>query len=125
MPTTRFGTGCSFFDYNRDGHLDLFVANYVESIFSILLFQQWTNPTCTFEGTKVYCGPRGLKAGRHSLYRNNGDGTFTDVSEASGIAKHRGSYGMTAVTADFDDDGWPDIFLACDSDPESSADEQP
>ena len=115
--TTRFGTGCSFFDYNRDGHLDLFVANYVEFDLEHPPIPTMENPTCTFEGTQVYCGPRGLKAGRHSLYRNNGDGTFTDVSESSGVAKHRGSYGMTAVTADFDNDGWPDIFLACDSTP--------
>ena len=114
---TRFGTGCSFFDYNRDGHLDLFVANYVEFDLKHPPLPTMENPTCTYEGLQVYCGPRGLKAGRHSLYRNNGDGTFTDVSEASGIAKHRGSYGMTAVTADFDNDGWPDIFLACDSTP--------
>ena len=114
---TRFGTGCSFFDYNRDGHLDLFVANYVEFDLDHPPIPTMTNSTCTYEGTQVYCGPRGLKAGRHSLYRNNGDGTFTDVSDASGISKHRGSYGMTAVTADFDNDGWPDIFLACDSTP--------
>jgi hypothetical protein len=114
---TRFGTGCSFFDYNRDGHLDLFVANYVEFDLKHPPLPTIANPTCSFEGMEVYCGPRGLKAGRHSLYRNNGNGTFTDVSEASGIAKQRGSYGMTAVTADFDNDGWPDIFLACDSTP--------
>ena len=115
--TTRFGTGCSFFDYNRDGHLDLFVANYVEFDLDHPPIPTMSNPTCTYEGTQVYCGPRGLKAGRHSLYRNNGDGTFTDVSDLSGISKYRGSYGMTAVTADFDNDGWPDIFLACDSTP--------
>ncbi|HEY0786688.1 MAG TPA: CRTAC1 family protein [Acidobacteriaceae bacterium] len=116
-PVMRFGTGCSFFDYNRDGHLDLFVANYVEFDLRHPPVPTIANPTCSYEGMEVYCGPRGLKAGRHSLYRNNGDGTFTDVSESSGIAKHQGSYGMTAVTADFDNDGWPDIFLACDSTP--------
>lgn len=114
---TRFGTGCSFFDYNRDGHLDLFVANYVEFDMNHPPEPSAENPTCTYEGMVVYCGPRGLPAGRHSLYRNNGDGTFSDVSESSGVAKHRGSYGMTAVTGDFDNDGWPDIFLACDSTP--------
>ncbi len=113
----RFGTGCSFFDYNKDGHLDLFVANYVEFDLKHPPLPTLQNSTCTFEGMEVYCGPRGLKAGTHSLYRNNGDGTFTDVSEASGISKHRGSYGMTTVTADFDGDGWPDIFVACDSTP--------
>ena len=63
------------------------------------------------------CGPRGLPPGVHSLYRNTGKGTFTDVSEASGISRARGSYGMSAVAADFDNDGWPDIYLACDSTP--------
>ncbi len=115
--TRRFATGCSFFDYNRDGHLDLFVANYVEFDLDHPPQPVIENPTCTYQGLLVYCGPRGLPPGRHSLYRNNGDGTFTDVSEASGIAKHRGSYGMTAVTGDFDNDGWPDLFLACDSTP--------
>ncbi len=115
--TRRFGTGCSFVDYNRDGHLDLFVANYVEFDLQHPPEPIPENPTCTYEGMLVYCGPRGLPPGRHSLYRNNGNGTFTDVSEASGISKHRGSYGMTAVTSDFDGDGWPDIFLACDSTP--------
>lgn len=113
----RFGTGCSFLDYNRDGHLDLFVANYVEFDLDHPPQPVVENPTCSYEGMVVYCGPRGLPAGHHSLYRNNGDGTFTDVSEASGIGRHKGSYGMTAVTGDFDGDGWPDIFLACDSTP--------
>jgi hypothetical protein len=113
----RFGTGCSFVDYNRDGHLDLFVANYVEFDLDHPPEPVLENPTCSYEGLLVYCGPRGLPAGRHSLYRNHGDGTFTDVSEESRVGKLRGSYGMTAVTGDFDNDGWPDIFLACDSTP--------
>jgi hypothetical protein len=65
----------------------------------------------------VNCGPRGLPPGVHSLYRNSGKGTFTDDSEASGIGRARGSYGMSVVAADFDNDGWPDIYLACDSTP--------
>jgi hypothetical protein len=64
-----------------------------------------------------HCGPRGLPPATASLYRNNGDGTFTDVSAASGIAAARGRYMMTAVAADFDNDGWPDIYVACDSTP--------
>jgi hypothetical protein len=68
--------------------------------------------------TPVFCGPKGLvPAARRYLYRNNGDGTFSDVSEVSGIARARDSYPMTPVAADFDNDGWPDIFLACDSSP--------
>jgi hypothetical protein len=107
----RWGSGCTFVDYDRNGHLDLFVASYLE-------FDPKTVPSnCTWKGTAVHCGPRGLPPGSASLYRNNGDGTFTDVSAASGIAKARGSYMMTAVAADLDNDGWPDIYVACDSTP--------
>ena len=110
----RFGTGCTWVDYDRDGKLDLFVSNYVT-------FDMKSVPragavgSCNSEG--VFCGPRGLPYGHHSLYRNNGDGTFTDVSESSGISKTPGGYGLTAVAADFDNDGWPDIYVACDSTP--------
>ena len=112
----RWGTGCTFLDYNRDGHLDLFVANYVG--FDI---EKAHKPggvgTCIYEGVDVNCGPRGFPYGQHCLYRNNGDGTFADVSESSGISAARSSYGLTAVASDLDDDGWPDIFVACDSTP--------
>lgn len=112
----RWGAGCAFVDYNRDGNLDLFVSHYVR--FS---FEHAPVPgeslTCTWKGVPVNCGPRGLPTGRHSLYRNNGDGTFTDVTKQSGIANATEGYGMTVVAADFDEDGWPDIFVACDSTP--------
>jgi hypothetical protein len=71
--------------------------------------------SCNVEG--VFCGPRGLPYGHHSLYHNNGDGTFTDVTEAAGIGKTPGGYGLTVAAADFDNDGWPDIYVACDSTP--------
>jgi len=112
----RWGAGCTFIDYNRDGFLDLFVSTYLE-------FDPKTAPlpgateNCMWKGIAVNCGPKGLPTGRNVLYRNNGDGTFTDVSEESGIAKPDKRYAMTAVAADFDDDGWPDIFVACDSTP--------
>lgn len=113
---TRWGAGCSFLDYNRDGHLDLFVSNYVR--FSLEHAPvPGENVNCNWKGIPVECGPRGLPTGRHSLYRNNGDGTFTDVSQQAGIAGATESYGMTVVTADFDEDGWPDIYVACDSTP--------
>ena len=112
----RWGAGCSFLDYDRDGHLDLFVSNYVR--FSLEHAPiPGENTNCNWKGIPVVCGPRGLPPGTHSLYRNNGDGTFTDVSRDAGIADATRSYGMTVVTADLDEDGWPDIYVACDSTP--------
>ena len=112
----RWGAGCSFLDYDRDGHLDLFVSNYVRFSFEHAPVPG-ENVNCNWKGVPVECGPRGLPTGRHSLYRNNGDGTFTDVSQKAGIAGATGSYGMTVVATDLDEDGWTDIFVACDSTP--------
>src|SRR5438309_848097 len=112
----RWGAGCSFLDYNRDGHLDLFVSNYVRFSFEHAPVPG-ENVNCNWKGVPVECGPRGLPTGRHSLYRNNGDGTFTDVSQKAGIASATECYGMTVVAADLDEDGWPDIYVACDSTP--------
>jgi len=112
----RWSTGCAFLDYDRDGRLDLFVAHYVD-----LDLQHTPEPgssdLCQWKGIPVMCGPRGLKGTVSALYRNNGDGTFTDVSEKSGVAKTPPYYCFTALTGDFDNDGWPDIFVACDSTP--------
>ena len=113
---TRWGSGCTFVDYDRDGHLDLFVANYLDFDFKTTP-TPGQNSNCNWKGVPVNCGPRGLPPGVPALYHNNGDGTFTDVSEPSGIAKAKGSYPMTTVAADFDNDGWPDIYVACDSTP--------
>jgi hypothetical protein len=113
---SRWGAGCTFVDYNRDGYLDLFVSNYLQFDFKHVP-KPGANSSCTWKGMPVECGPRGLPPGCHSLYRNNGDGTFTDVSRAAGISELRESYGMTAVAADFNEDGWPDIYVACDSTP--------
>ena len=112
----RWGAGCSFLDYNRDGHLDLFISNYVRFSFEHAPVPG-ANINCNWKGVPVECGPRGLPTGRHSLYRNNGDGTFTDVSKDAGIASATESYGMTVVAADLDEDGWTDIYVACDSTP--------
>ncbi|MGB7284674.1 MAG: CRTAC1 family protein [Candidatus Acidiferrum sp.] len=113
---TRWGAGCSFVDYNRDGHLDLFVSNYVRFSFENAPVPGATS-NCNWKGIPVECGPLGLPTGHHSLYRNNGDGTFTEVSEQAGIARATKCYGMTVVAADLDEDGWPDIYVACDSTP--------
>jgi hypothetical protein len=110
----RFGSGCTFLDYDRDGRLDLFVSNYVAFDLETVP-RAGTSTSCNPGG--IFCGPRGLRYGHHSLYRNNGDGSFTDVTAPSGIGKVEGGYGLTAVSADFDNDGWPDIYLACDSTP--------
>jgi hypothetical protein len=115
-PKPRWGSGCTFIDYNRDGLLDLFVANYLD--FDLATAPAaGANNNCSWKGISVMCGPRGFPTLPPSLYRNNGDGTFTDVSQASGIGKANGSYMMTAVSADFDNDGWPDLYVACDSTP--------
>lgn len=117
QPGRHWGSGCTFVDYNRDGNLDLFVANYVDFDMAHTP-KPGGNGDCIFADKPVFCGPRGLQPPAHQfLYRNNGDGTFTDVSATSGIASAKGSFAMTAVAADFDNDGWPDIFVACDSTP--------
>jgi len=112
----RYGSGCSWVDYDRDGHLDLFVANYLNTTLEKLP-KPGENPDCTWKGVAVNCGPRGLPTGNVQLFHNNGDGTFTEVSKKSGVALASGSYPMTVVAADVDNDGWPDIYVACDSTP--------
>jgi hypothetical protein len=113
LPVTgmRWGSGCAFLDYDRDGRLDIFVANYVD------LDLQNMPKNCDWKGMVVWCGPHGLPAAHNVLYHNNGDGTFTDVSEKAGILAPGGRYGLGVVTADFDNDGWPDIYVACDQTP--------
>ena len=112
----RWGSGCTFLDYDRDGHLDLFVANYVK-IDLEKIPKPGDNPMCNYRGIPVNCGPNGLPFAHNYLYKNQGDGTFRDMTTASGIAAAPLSYGMTAVAADFTGDGWTDIYLASDSTP--------
>jgi hypothetical protein len=114
MAANRWGSGCTFVDYDRNGLLDLVVTHYTD--FDLKLVPKMgESASCNWKGVPVPCGPRGLPTGGVHLFRNNGDETFTDVTAASGIAKATGSYPMTACAADFDNDGWPDIYIACDS----------
>jgi hypothetical protein len=112
----RWSSGCTFVETSRNGRLDLFVSHYLK-FDPALVPRAGKDAACNYKGILINCGPRGLKPETHSLYRNDGDGTFTDISRQSGIAKVTGSYGLTAVAADFDDDGWPEIYVACDSTP--------
>jgi len=116
QPAVRYGSGCTWVDYDRDGRLDLFVATYLNTTLEKLP-KPGENADCTWKGVPVNCGPRGLPTGSVQLFHNNGDGTFTEVSKPSGVAAAAGAYPMTAVAADYDNDGWPDIYVACDSTP--------
>ena len=111
----RWNTGCAFVDYDRDGKLDLFVANYIDLDLATAPLPQ--SGPCLYKGVMVACGPPGLAGGKNILFHNNGDGTFSDVSESSGILNANGTYGLGVLTADFDNDGWPDIYVANDSAP--------
>jgi len=113
----RWGTGCTWLDYERDGRLDLFVANYIDLDLEHLPGMLGQRGACDWHGVPVLCGPRGFPAGSNILYHNNGDGTFTNVSEKSGILKPGPRYSITAVSYDFDNDGWPDIYVAADTQP--------
>ena len=109
----RWNSGCAFLDYDRDGHLDLFVGNYID-------FDMKTAPLpeaagCAYKGIQVACGPPGLQGGKNLLYHNNGDGTFTDVSQKAGMWETVGTYALSVSVADIDNDGWPDIYVANDS----------
>ncbi len=111
----RWSTGCSFFDYDRDGDLDIAVANYIN-------FDPKSTPLpgeglCVFKGLPVVCGPRGLPTGQNILYRNQGDGTFVDVSKTSGFNSQSKRYCFSTIASDFDNDGWADVYFACDSTP--------
>jgi hypothetical protein len=113
---TRWGSGCALLDYDRDGKLDIFVANYLDLDLANVP-KPGSSKNCEWKGLAVWCGPHGLPAAHNALYHNNGDGTFTDVSAKAGILAPGARYGLGAVTADFDNDGWPDIYVACDQTP--------
>ncbi len=110
---SRWNSGCAFLDYDKDGHLDLFVANYID--FDIKTAPLPEAAGCEYKGIQVACGPPGLDGGKNILYHNNGNGTFTDVSDKAGLSTTAGTYGLSVSVADFDNDGWPDIYVANDS----------
>ena len=112
----RWSTGCAFIDYDRDGQLDLVVANYVDLAPNAVPKPDDLEP-CIWRGLPVPCGPRGLKGETMSLYHNDGHGHFTNVSEKAGVAGPQQYHGFTVLTGDFDNDGWPDFYVACDSTP--------
>ena len=111
----RWGSGCAFLDYDHDGFLDLFVTNYVD--LDLRSAPTRGSEGCTYRGLPVNCGPRGLPKAKSYLYRNNRDGTFTDVTASSGIAKAPASYGLGVLVADFNNDSFPDIYVSNDTEP--------
>jgi hypothetical protein len=111
-----WSSGCAFVDYDRDGKVDLAVAHYVD--FDIATAPKpGESQSCVWKGVPVMCGPRGLKPARNVLYHNLGNGKFEDVSERAGFQKTVGTYCLSVSPLDYDDDGWPDIYMACDSTP--------
>jgi hypothetical protein len=112
----RWDTGCSFVDYDLDGKLDLVITGYVE-FDPAKIPAPGASGYCQWKGMPVMCGPLGLPPGRNFLFHNKGRGKFEDVSMASGIGKPTGCYGFTVAASDFDNDGYPDLYVACDSKP--------
>jgi enediyne biosynthesis protein E4 len=112
---SRWGAGCAFLDYDRDGRLDLFAANYID--LDLATAPVPSSGLCRYKGLPVACGPPGLPGGKNALHHNTGHGKFEDVSEKSGILRAQGTYGLGVSTLDFDNDGWIDIYVANDSNP--------
>jgi hypothetical protein len=109
----RWNTGCAFLDYDRDGWLDIFIGNYID--FDAKTVAVPEDGECLYKGLRVACGPPGLDGGKNILLHNDGKGNFTDVSEKAGILKTQGTFALGVLVADFDNDGWPDIYVADDS----------
>ena len=112
----RWSAGAAFVDHDNDGRVDLFVANYVAFDFKNLP-EFGKGRLCQYKGIPVQCGPRGLPGDGDTLYHNEGDGTFSDVTKKAGVSDPDGYYGMGVICSDFDEDGLVDIFVANDSTP--------
>lgn len=110
----RWNTGCAFLDFNRDGRLDLFVSAYVDYA-DAMRYAPGSRGNCSWKGVVVMCGPHGLAGSQNALFRGNADGTFSDVSEAAGLLKAQPAFGFTPLVLDYDNDGWPDVYVANDS----------
>ncbi len=115
QPEDHWNSGAAFLDYDRDGRLDLFVSHYVGYKYGLTFYE--SNPSLVGEQSPVLYGVAGLEGSRNTLYRNTGGGTFVDVSREAGVLKPEPAYGFTPLVADFDNDGWPDIYVADDSTP--------
>ena len=114
LSSPRWNTGCAFVDFNRDGRLDLFVSAYV-AYADAMRYAPGSRGNCNWKGLGVMCGPHGLEGSHNMLFRANDDGTFTDVSEAAGLKKARPAFGFTPLVLDYDNDRWPDVYVANDS----------
>lgn len=111
-----FSTGAAWGDYDRDGNVDLFVSRYVHMDIDHLP-EFGKGQHCVYKGVPVQCGPWGMEGESDFLYHNRGDGTFEEVSEKAGVHDSAGNYGLGVVWTDYDNDGWPDLFVANDSGP--------
>jgi hypothetical protein len=114
LSSERWNTGAAFVDFDRDGHLDLFVSAYV-AFADATRYPPGSRTDCVWKGLRVMCGPHGLAGSQNMMFRNNGDGTFSDVSQKAGLLTTRPAYGFTPLVLDYDNDGWPDVYVANDS----------
>jgi hypothetical protein len=117
LKLSGFNTGAAWGDFDRDGYVDLFIPRYVQIDINKLPEFGSNEKTCRFRGIPVQCGPWGLPGESDYLFRNRGDGTFEDVSKKAGVDDPNHYYGMQGLWADYDNDGWPDLYVANDAGP--------
>ena len=124
LSSPRWNTGAAFLDFDRDGHLDLFVSAYV-AYEDATRYPPGSRTDCFWKGLGVMCGPKGLAGSQNALFRGNADGTFTDVSEQAGLLKARPPSASRPLVLDYDNDGWPDVYVANDSTRVAALPQQP